>query len=154
MFKIIFVHQLSLVRNCAFGKVIPIKMKRFSYVEISNYSRIRGTCPQIFLIDVLRFSTKQIKCSYLQKINQKSRTRLNGYFYIKMEISFLYTKVCRNAPFTYVFDVLLNLIEIQILLLYSVQLHCNVKYCYGSILNILTIEYRFIIILDYYRQVD
>jgi hypothetical protein len=58
------------------------------------------------------FLQKQIKCRYLHKINEKSRAGINRYFYIKnprtsvhhffpcaVEISFLHTKVCRNAPF-------------------------------------------------------
>ena len=35
-------------------------------------------CPQIFLKDVRRFSTTQIKCRYLHKINEKSRAGING----------------------------------------------------------------------------
>ena len=42
-----------------------------------------GPCPQIFLKDVRRFSTKQIKCWYLHKINEISCARINGYFYIE-----------------------------------------------------------------------
>ena len=130
---------------------IPIKMEDFFDAEISIYSVAEffiylfedfiqrfyneTPCPQIFLKDVRRFSTKHIKCRYLHKINEKSRTGINGYFCIKnpllwewhfhkllceemifilpsgknyhffpcaVEISFLHTKVCGNAPFIFV----------------------------------------------------
>ena len=78
---------------------IPIKMEDFFYAEISIYSRAEffiylfedfiqrfsneTPCPLIYLKDVRRFSTKHIKCRYLHEINEKSRTGINGYFFIK-----------------------------------------------------------------------
>ena len=59
---------------------IPIKMKKYPFIPARDFSFI---CPSIFLKEVRKFSTKQMKCRYLHKINEKCRTRINGYFYIK-----------------------------------------------------------------------
>ena len=62
---------------------------KYQFIPARDFSFIcsnifyRGPCPQIFLKDVRRFSTKQIKCRYLHEINKKSRAGINGYFYIK-----------------------------------------------------------------------
>ena len=55
-------------------------MQKYPFIPTRDFSFIR---PQIFLKYVERFSTKQIKCRYLNKINEKSRAGLNGYLYIK-----------------------------------------------------------------------
>ena len=66
-------------------------MEDFFNAEISIYSRARffiylfedlyKDFLKIFLKDVRRFSTKDIKCRYLHKINEKSRAGINGYYY-------------------------------------------------------------------------
>ena len=48
----------------------PLKLRIFFNAEIFIPW---GTCPKIILEDIRRFSTKQIKCMYLHKINEKSR---------------------------------------------------------------------------------
>ena len=81
---------------------IPIKMKNFFNAEISIYSLagffiylfkdfLQRFSTKIFYVTVyvdfsqrcLKIFTKQIKCRYLHKINEKSRAGINEYFYLK-----------------------------------------------------------------------
>ena len=61
-------------------------IQKYPFIPARNFSFI---CSKILHKDFLmkprvrRFSTKQIKCRYLHKINEKSRAGINGYFCIK-----------------------------------------------------------------------
>ena len=75
--------DISTLENSYILMEMPFPFKWRDFLMLKYPFFPGGTCPYVFLKDVRRFSTKQIKCRYLYEINEKFWTGINGYFYIK-----------------------------------------------------------------------